>query len=80
MMKKILMAVAALPTLVGPVGAGTLRETAVPAQAATNVVVVPEDNGAALINPGMGWVMHYYDNSERYGTTIKTGDDLRWFP
>ena len=21
-----------------------------------------EDNGAALINPGMGWTMHYYSN------------------
>ena len=67
-MKKILMAVAALSTLVGAVGVAAPRETetfAVPAQAATDVVVVPEDNGAALINPGMGWVMHYYDNTER---------------
>ncbi|MBR3822211.1 MAG: DUF4832 domain-containing protein, partial [Kiritimatiellae bacterium] len=44
------------------------------------VIVEPKDNGSALVNPGMGWVMHYYDNSPRYGTTIRTGDDLRWFP
>ena len=44
------------------------------------VVVCPKDDGRALVNPGMGWVMHYYDNSPRYGTTIATGDDLRWFP
>lgn len=43
-------------------------------------VVELEDNGSALVNPGMGWVMHYYDNGPRYGTTIRTGDDLRWFP
>ena len=45
-----------------------------------SIVVTPVDDGRALVNPGMGWVMHYYDNSERYGTTLKTGDDLRWFP
>ena len=44
------------------------------------VVVTPADDGRALVNPGMGWVMHYYDNGSRYGTTIATGDDLRWFP
>ena len=44
------------------------------------VVVRPADNGRVLSNPGMGWVMHYYDNGPRYGTTIATGDDLRWFP
>lgn len=43
-------------------------------------VVELRDNGSALINPGMGWVMHYYDNGPKYGTTINTGDDLRWFP
>ena len=44
------------------------------------VVVCPKDDGRALVNPGMGWVMHYYDNGSFYGTTIETGDDLRWFP
>ena len=46
---------------------------------AQNVVEL-KDNGSALINPGMGWVMHYYDNGARYGSTIATGDDLSWFP
>ena len=33
------------------------------------VVVHPADPGAALDNPGMGWVFHYYDNSiQRYGS------------
>jgi len=44
------------------------------------VIAEPVDDGRALVNPGMGWVMHYYDNGARYGTTIATGDDLRWFP
>lgn len=30
------------------------------------VIAEPVDDGRALVNPGMGWVMHYYDNSERY--------------
>ncbi len=29
------------------------------AQAAT---IQPKDNGAALVNPGMGWAMHFYSN------------------
>ena len=54
--------------------------SAVAFAAFAETVVELKDNGKALINPGMGWVMHYYDNSSRYGTTIKTGDDLKWFP
>lgn len=49
-------------------------------RAADDVVVTPVDDGRVLMNPGMGWVMHYYDNCPTYGTTIATGDDLRWFP
>jgi len=26
-------------------------------------VVHPQDTGVALINPGMGWMFHHYDNS-----------------
>ena len=26
------------------------------------LTVLPRDNGSALVNPGMGWVFHYYDN------------------
>jgi len=33
------------------------------------VTVRPEDTGEALVNPGMGWVLHYYDNiHENYGS------------
>ena len=30
---------------------------------AERVVVQPKDTGGALINPGMGWMFHHYDNS-----------------
>ncbi len=47
---------------------------------ATNVVVRLEDDGRALLNPYMGWVMHYHDNNARYGTTLTPGDSMDWFP
>ncbi len=35
------------------------------------IVVRPEDTGEALLNPGMGWVFHHYDNSIRgYGPPL----------
>lgn len=43
-------------------------------------VVRPADDGRALCNPDMGWVMHYYDNGAKYGTTITPGDSLDWYP
>ena len=39
------------------------------------------DDGRALVNPDMGFVMHYYDNNTRkYGTCLEPGDDMAWFP
>lgn len=38
------------------------------------------DDGRALRNPDMGWVMHYYDNGAKYGTFLAPGDSLAWFP
>jgi hypothetical protein len=53
--------------------------SAVPAP--TNIVVHPADNGEALPNPGMGWVLHYYDNSlSVYGTREEPSDTLQDFP
>ncbi|KPK62313.1 MAG: hypothetical protein AMK73_06290 [Planctomycetes bacterium SM23_32] len=41
----------------------------------------PADAGAALCNPGMGWVLHYYDNSlDRYGSRLDAADTLDDFP
>ena len=43
--------------------------------------VRPADDGRALVNPGMGWTMHYYSNiPTAYGSTIEPGDDMAWFP
>lgn len=33
-----------------------------------NYVVQPADNGQALVNPDMGWTMHFYSNIIRAAT------------
>ncbi len=49
--------------------------------AGKRIVVHPEDTGAALINPGMGWVLHHYDNSlRRYGADLEPSDTVEEFP
>mgnify|MGYP000451114531 CR=1 FL=1 len=45
------------------------------------VVVRFQDNGAALCNPGMGWVLHYYDNvPANYGSRLSPSDTVDDFP
>jgi hypothetical protein len=40
-----------------------------------------EDTGAALINPGMGFTMHYYSNvPKNYGSELAPSDTLDYFP
>jgi len=40
-----------------------------------------EDNKKALINPGMGWVHHYYSGrTGNYGYYLEPSDSLDWFP
>jgi len=44
-------------------------------------VVHPQDTGAALVNPGMGWVLHHYDNSPfNYGGKLEPSDTVDDFP
>ena len=44
-------------------------------------VVKPVDTGAALVNPQMGWMLHYYDNSIRnYGSRLDPSDTMDDFP
>ncbi|MHB1036847.1 MAG: DUF4832 domain-containing protein [Pirellulales bacterium] len=44
-------------------------------------VVRPADTGAALVNPGMGWVLHYYDNlPANYGSKLAPSDTMDDFP
>ena len=45
------------------------------------VEVKPVDNGKALNNPNMGWNLAYYtDDGTNYGSRLKRGDVLDWFP
>lgn len=44
-------------------------------------VIRPQDNGQALINPDMGWTMHFYSNiTTNYGSKLEPSDSLEWFP
>jgi len=41
----------------------------------------PVDHGAALVNPDMGWTMHYYSNIiTNYGSKLEPSDTLDDFP
>ena len=41
----------------------------------------PIDHGQALVNPGMGWALHYYDNSIRnYGSRLEPSNTVDYFP
>jgi hypothetical protein len=45
------------------------------------IVVHPKDTGAILVNPGMGWVFHHYDNDiNAYGSRLKPSDTVDDFP
>jgi len=45
------------------------------------VTVRPADNGAELANPGIGWVLHYYDNvPAHYGSKLAPSDTLDGWP
>ncbi len=45
------------------------------------ITVKPEDTGKALINPGMGWTMHFYSNVAcNYGSKLEPSDTLDDFP
>ena len=47
----------------------------------THTVVHPEDTGEALVNPQMGWGLHYYSNvPTNYGSKLLTTDTLDYFP
>ncbi len=45
------------------------------------VTVRPADNGKALVNPDMGWTMHFYSNViANYGSKLEPSDTLDDFP
>jgi len=44
-------------------------------------VVRPADTGEALVNPGMGWTLHYYSNiPTNYGSRLAPSDTVPEFP
>ena len=48
---------------------------------ADRVVVHPKDTGVALVNPGMGWQFHHYDdNILSYGLELEPSDTVDEFP
>lgn len=51
------------------------------AQQPATITVKPIDHGRALVNPGMGWTMHFYSNIlENYGSQLPASDTLEDFP
>ena len=45
------------------------------------IVVHPQDTGQVLENPGMGWVLHYYDNvAFNYGGRLEPSDTVDDYP
>jgi len=52
-----------------------------PANNASRVVVRPADNRQALVNPCMGWTLHFYSNLiENYGSKLEPSDTLDDWP
>ena len=51
------------------------------ALAEETTTVRPADSGAALVNPAMGWTMHFYSNIlDNYGSRLAPADALDDFP
>ena len=45
------------------------------------IKINPLDNGKALVNPDMGWTMHFYSNIiDNYGSKLEPSDTLDDFP
>ena len=60
--------------LILPLAAGTVR-------AEERITVDTKDTKAALINPSMGWTMHFYSNvPSNYGSKLAPSDTLDDFP
>ena len=51
------------------------------AQEAPRTTIQPQDTGEALNSPGMGWVLHFYDNvPSNYGSQLAYSDTVDDFP
>ncbi len=66
-------------TMLGMVLLGAATTAA--ARESNTVTVTPRDTGVALVNPGMGWTLHYYSNIPRnYGWKLAPSDTVDDFP
>ncbi len=60
---------------------GLLVVAPIAAQEHKRVTVVAKDNGQALVNPDMGWTLHFYSNIiTNYGSKLEPSDTLDDFP
>jgi len=65
---------------IAPGLAATLAVSQATAQG-ERVTVRPEDTGELFANPGMGWVLHFYDNvPTNYGSRLEYTDTVDDFP
>jgi hypothetical protein len=49
--------------------------------AGPRITVQPQDDGQALVNPGMGWTLHFYSNViENYGSQLEPSDTVDDWP
>jgi hypothetical protein len=77
-MKLVFALAAGLVASVASIHAGNAVETP---GAAAPVIVRPQDNGQALVNPDMGWLMYFYSNlPENYGSRLEASDTVDDFP
>jgi hypothetical protein len=61
--------------------AAILAGISLPAQESNMQTIEPADHGRALVNPQMGWTMHFYSNIiTNYGSKLKPSDTLDDFP
>lgn len=78
---KMLGTAAMIPALPADILAKSSEETEAFVDASGQVTVTPADTNQALINPGMGWALHYYSGrTGNYGYRLKPSDSLDWFP
>ncbi|MCX5674052.1 MAG: DUF4832 domain-containing protein [Planctomycetota bacterium] len=79
--RSLLAAATAAAALGLPAMAAVAAETPAAPAEGERVTVRPADTGAALENPGMGWVLHFYDNvPAHYGSRLAPSDTVDDFP
>jgi len=72
-MKNVWMAVCSFLLFAGAAGAARAQ--------GERIIVHPQDTGGALINPGMGWMFHHYDNNlKTYTVNLAPSDTVAEFP